>query len=369
MRIGIEASRANRPVKTGVEWYAWHVIQQMKALPEAAKHEWLLYSNEALQDGLQSGPANWRERRLSWPPKYLWTQARFSWEMARRPSDVLFVPAHVLPAVSPKKSVVTVHDVGFKRSPEVYKKIQVAYHEITTRDIVRRQARIITVSEFCKREIVELYGADPSKVFVTPLGLDHERYFPQPSATIRRPYLLFIGRIDRKKNLLTLVRAFEMIADEFPDLELKIAGTFSGPAGLSTTGAKELMDAIEFSIYQDRINMLGYVKEEDKPALFSGASMYIQPSIYEGFGLPPLEAMACGTPTICADSTCLPEVVGEGNALFFNPTDAEALANACRRLLADENLRATLIQRGLSRAKEYDWRRTAQETLEILETW
>ncbi|MCK9361572.1 glycosyltransferase family 4 protein [Patescibacteria group bacterium] len=368
MHIGIEASRANRPVKTGVEWYAWHVIQQLKALPGAAKHQWSLYSNSPLQGGLQSGPANWKERRLSWPPRYLWTQARLSWEMRRRPSDVLFVPAHVLPVISPKKSVVTVHDVGFKRFPEAYKKIQVAYHEITTRDIVRRNARIITVSEFCKREIVELYGAKPEHIFVTPLGLDHDRYRPQ---TVRpeKPYLLFVGRVDKKKNLITLVRAFELVADEFPHLELKIAGTFSGPAGLSTTGAKELMEAIQFSPYQDRIDMLGYVKEEEKPALLSGASIYIQPSIYEGFGLPPLEAMACGTPTICADSTCLPEVVGEGNALFFDPKDTEALASAMRRILSEPTLREDLIQRGLARAKQFAWNRTAEETLRILETW
>lgn len=368
MRIGIEASRANRPVKTGVEWYAWHVIQELKALPEAAKHEWLLYSNEALQGGLQSGPANWKERRLPWPPNYLWTQARLSWEMMRRPSDVLFVPAHVLPAVSPKRAVVTVHDVGFKRFPEVYKKIQVAYHEITTRDIVRRQARIITVSEFCKREIVELYGADPAKIFVTPLGIDHDRYYPR-EVSPEKPYLLFVGRIDKKKNLITLVKAFELIADRFPNLELKIAGTFSGPAGLSTTGANELMRAIKDSKFASRIYLLGYVKEEEKPVLLSGASAYVQPSIYEGFGLPPLEAMACGTPAICSDSTCLPEVVGEGNALFFPPTDTEALANALRRVLTDEALRSQLIQRGLLRAKEFDWKRTAQQTMRVLETW
>ncbi len=368
MRIGIEASRANRPVKTGVEWYAWHVIQQMKMLPEASKHEWWLYSNETLRGGLQSGPANWKEKRLPWPPKYLWTQLRLSWEMVRRASDVLFVPAHVLPRISAKKSVVTVHDVGFKRFPEVYKKIQVAYHEITTRDIVSRGARIITVSEFCKREIVELYGADPEKIFVTPLGLDHSRYTPQ-NVKSDKPYILFVGRIDKKKNLLTLVRAFEQIADQFPDLELKIAGTFSGPAGLSTTGAAELIKAIAESKFSNRIHMLGYVNEDEKPALLSGALIYVQPSIYEGFGLPVLEAMACGTPTICADSTCLPEVAGEGNALFFDPMNTEALASCITQLASSEELRQSLIQKGLARAKEFDWRRTAIETLNVLETW
>ncbi len=378
MRIGIEASRANRPVKTGVEWYAWHVIQGMKALPEAARHEFWLYTNDLLKNGLATGPSNWKERRLPWPPKYLWTQARLSWEMVRRAPDVLFVPAHVLPVVSPKKSVVTIHDVGFKRFPEVYKKIQVAYHEITTRDIVRRGARIITVSEFCKREIVELYGADPEKIFVTPLGLDHERYKAQSAERtvqsmtkygIKGPYLLFVGRIDRKKNLPLLIRAFASLASGHRDLELVIAGTFHGPAGLSTTGKDEVERAIAESGAAHRIRMLGYVDEADKPALLSGAFAYVQPSVYEGFGLPPLEAMACGTPAICADAASLPEVIGRENALFFDPRSADQLAERITHIMESRALRNALIQKGLDRAGEYDWQRTSQETLHILETW
>jgi glycosyltransferase involved in cell wall biosynthesis len=356
MRIGIEASRANRPVKTGVEWYAWHVMNEMMALPEAARHEFVLYTQESLR----------------WPPKYLWTQIRLSWEMLRHPPDVLFVPAHVLPVISPKKSVVTIHDVGFKRFPELYKKIQVAYHEITTRDIVRRGARIITVSEFCKREIVELYGAKPENIFVTHLGFDHERYHSQVAdrkAQSAKPYILFVGRIDKKKNLLTLVRAFEQVAEAFPDLELKLAGTFSGPAWLATTGSGELMEAIQKSKVASRIQMLGYVSEDEKPALLSNALMYVQPSIYEGFGLPPLEAMACGTPTICANSTSLPEIVGEGNALFFDPMDVGELASRITQLASSEALRSELIQKGLEWSKRYDWKKTAAETLKILETW
>ncbi|KAA0207046.1 glycosyltransferase family 1 protein [Candidatus Uhrbacteria bacterium] len=378
MRIGIEASRANRPVKTGVEWYAWHVIQGMKELPEAARHEFWLYTNDPLKNGLATGPSNWKERRLPWPPKYLWTQARLSWEMVRRAPGVLFVPAHVLPAVSPKKSVVTIHDVGFKRFPEVYKKIQVAYHEITTRDIVRRRARIITVSEFCKREIVELYGADPEKIFVTPLGLDHERFVPQVASRksqvaekygIKGPYLLFVGRIDKKKNLPVLVKAFDMIADEYPEIELVLAGTFSGPSGLATTGAEDLKRVIRHSKFAARIKLLGYLDEADKPALLSAAAAYVQPSIYEGFGLPPLEAMACGTPAICANAASLPEVIGKGNALFFAPKHPDELAEAIRNLLASDELRRELVEKGLARAKEYDWRRTAAETLRMLESW
>ncbi|HVM90806.1 MAG TPA: glycosyltransferase family 1 protein [Verrucomicrobiae bacterium] len=370
MRIGIEASRANRPVKTGVEWYAWHVIRQLKDLPASSKHDWLLYTNEPLRGELAQLPPNWHEARLAWKPKYLWTQARLSWEMRRRPPEVLFVPAHVLPRVTPSKSVVTVHDVGFHRFPELYKKIQVSYHEWSTRDIVKKKARIITVSEFCKREIVELYGADPERIFVTPLGFDHARYAPRPKTKQANPYVLFVGRIDKKKNLPTLVKAFEALAAaDVPELELKIAGTFSGPAGLATTGADDLIEQIRRSPFSRRIKMLGYVSEDEKPALLANAEIYVQPSLYEGFGLPPLEAMACGTPTICADTTSLPEVVGKGNALFFDPRDADALASAMKRLLNDQLLRADLSAKGIEWAKRFDWQATAVQTLNILESW
>ncbi len=378
MLIGIEASRANRLQKTGVEWYAYHVIQEMKRLPAAEAHSWLLYTHTPLAQGLEKNPEHWHERQLAWPPKYLWTQARLSFEMLRRPPEVLFVPAHVLPRFAPKRSVVTVHDVGFARFPEAYKRVQVAYHHATTRDIVRQGARIITVSEFCKREIIELYGAHPENILVTPLGLDHERFIPQTTERntavmakhgIQNRYLLFVGRIDKKKNLKTLVKAFEQVADQYSDLELVIAGTFSGPAGLSTTGAGELLKSIEDSPHGSRIKILGYLHEADKPALLSGALAYVQPSIYEGFGLPPLEAMACGTPVLSSTSGSLLEVLGEDNALFFHPEDTDALRDGIEMLVERPEMREELRAKGLAWVKRYTWTKTAEETLKALVSW
>ena len=173
MRIGIEASRANRSEKTGVEWYAHHLVQTLKTLPEAEDHSWLLYGNTPLAHGLERGPSNWHEVRLAWPPTYLWTQLRLSYEMWRHPPEVLFVPAHVLPRVIPRHTVVTVHDVGFARRPDLYPgfnrvpsmKTSAPRHffEWSMRDIVKRASRILTVSEFSKAELVELYAADPAR--------------------------------------------------------------------------------------------------------------------------------------------------------------------------------------------------------------
>ncbi len=374
MLIGIESSRANRLQKTGVEWYAYHVIQQMKQDPQTAKHSWLLYGNEPLSMGLEKGPNNWHERSLSWPPKYLWTQLRLSWEMFRRPPEVLYVPAHVLPRFAPKRSVVTIHDVGFHRFPELYKPIQRAYHEWSTKDIVKKGARIITVSEFCKQEIMECYGAKADQIFVTHLGVEHDRYQPQTPEKIKAvldqyriptPYLLFVGRLDEKKNIVTLIEAFHRFKEargQGDPLHLVLAGR---PAN----GSDKIMQAVEASGHADQISVLGYVSEVHKPMLMSGALAYVQPSYYEGFGLPPLEAMACGCPVISSNSTSLPEVLGERTALFFDPKDPEALEACIARVVDEEPLRNELRDRGLAWASQYSWPKTARQTLEALVSW
>jgi glycosyltransferase involved in cell wall biosynthesis len=277
MVIGIEASRANRVNKTGVEWYAYHLIQYLKALPEADAHSWLLYSNTPLMMGLERGPKNWHEVRLDWPPKYLWTQVRLSWEMVRQPPEALFVPAHVLPRHAPKRSVVTVHDVGFRRFPEAYKPIQRWYHEYTTKHIVASGARILTVSQFCKQEIMELYGAKEEQILVTPLALDHARFrvldrtLTEPvldKFRLHEPYVAFVGRLERKKNVAFLVEAFVRYKAQRglgDPLQLVLVGQ-------PGAGYDELLRVIEASGSKEDIRVLGYVAEEEKAAILNRAS-------------------------------------------------------------------------------------------------
>ncbi len=384
MIIGIEASRANRPQKTGVEWYAYQVIQGMKALPEAHDHSWLLYGNASLTNGLEQGPENWHEVRLRWPPKYLWTQLRLSYEMWRRPPELLFVPAHVLPRVIPKRTVVTIHDVGFHRWPDLYPGFNRVpgittsaprrFFEWSTRDIIKRASRILTVSVFSKQEIVEAYGADPERIFVTPLGLDHTRYrraSPESCEPVLNrlriitPFFLSVGRKEKKKNLETMVQAFERfkyargMGDPF---QLVLVG----PSGI---GAQELERRILASPARDFIQQIGYVSEEEKVALLSTASALIHASWYEGFGLPLLEAMACGCPVICSRVAALPEVVGEEQAWWFDPADPDALAHQMTRCLSDTQDRETRRAAGLNWVQRYRWEETARHTLDFLTRW
>ena len=384
MRIGIEASRANRAEKTGVEWYAYHLIQELKKMPSAMDHSWLLYGNTPLARGLEKGPVNWHEVLLSWPPTYLWTQLCLTLEMKRHAPDVLFVPAHVLPRIIPKHSVVTVHDVGFSRLPHLYPGFNKLpsiptstprrFFEWSTKDIVKRASKILTVSEFSKRELVEIYKADPAKVFVTYLGLDHDRYTRASStevqATLSRlcisaPYLAYVGRIEAKKNVGLLVQAFTRYKEQrgaSDPLQLVLIG-------MPGMGADEVMRLIEASSVRDAIHVTGYVSEQDKIALLSGAKAMVHPAWYEGFGLTPLEAMACGCPVICSNAGSLPEVVGEENALWFDPSNVEELVECLTQFMNDDAYGHMLRERGLVWCKKYTWAETARQTLDHLVSW
>jgi glycosyltransferase involved in cell wall biosynthesis len=375
MLIGIDASRANKDRKTGVEWYAWHVIQNLKELTKDSDHSWVLYTGEVLQNGLEKLPKNWYEVRAHWPVKKGWTQVRLSYELWRRPTDVFFIPAHVLPRVSPKKSVVTIHDVGFRRLPQLYRDRDRRFHEWSTKDIAKRAERVITVSEFSGREISELYGIDPNKIAITPNGIDHDRYRPLSDPAeieerliryrISKPYLVSISRLEAKKNISNLVKAFTLF---------KARRGVGDPTKLVLIGNpgfgfEEIKKAIADSNVKQDILQLGYVPEADKPAILNGAQALIHPSWYEGFGIPPVEAMACGCPVLSSDAASLPEIIGKDAAIYFPPGELDGMAEAMARIQDEQGLAQKLRLAGITQASKYTWKNTAQLTLPVLTEW
>ena len=374
MLIGIDASRANKPIKTGVEWYAFHLIQALKQATKGDRHQWVLYTREPLTGALGELPENWYEVRAGWWPKYLWTRVRMSWEMWRRPVEVLFSPAHVLPPIRPEKSVVTIHDVGFHRFPKFYPSHQVMYHEQTTREIAKSDSRIIAISEFTARELVSVYGIDSRRIAITPLGIDHALYKPlsRPdvedrlaSLRIASPYFLFVGRQDAKKNIVNLIKAFHLYKSE-RGVGDPTRLVLAGPSGY---GAGDIQQAIAASPFKDNILTLGYVKEHDVPYLLNGAKALVHVAWYEGFGLPPVQAMACGCPVIAANNSCLPSVIGEENALFVPPSSPDAIARAMQRLDGEPAFVEDLRRRGIVRAAAYTWEASAKATLPVLTEW
>lgn len=381
--IGIDASRANRTQRTGVEWYAYYVIQRLKAIvpPDVRV---VLYTEEPLRDGLEQLPPNWEGRPLLWPPRKMWSQLRLAWEVLRRPPDVLFVPAYIPPALSalqfgPRRLLVTLHDPAFMTFPEAYSFLGRTWlHAFYRLSLWRGQA--LTVSAFSKSETVRLFNADPSRITVTPLAYDSARFFAAPEdagrvaaalAAGEPPYFLFVGRLETKKNVAGLLTAFAHYKRARPHDPHRL--TLVGKRGVGYEREMERFndvlasfDAETAARVRAAIDERGYAAPEWMRPLISGATAFVFPSRYEGFGIPMLEAMACGTPVIASDRTSMPEVAGDA-ALLVNPDDAEEIASAMARLADDAAFAAALRAKGLARVKAFSWERTAAETWAVLD--
>jgi glycosyltransferase involved in cell wall biosynthesis len=373
MTIGIDASRANKSEKTGTEWYSHHLIQELKKITDP-KDQFILYSREKLRSRLGAMPSNWQSRVLRWPPRKLWTQARLSFEMWRRPPEILFVPAHTLPLIHPKKIVTTCHDVAFLRLPQVYDWPALKYHEFAVKFALRHATKIIAVSEFTKSELIEFFKISPERIVVVHNGYDSERYkiIEDRGAVekilqkynLRQPYILYLGRLETKKNTHGLVQAFGVLK-KILNLKSEILNLKLLLVGQPGFGFEKVDEAIVDNDLHNEVIMPGWVDERDLPYLISGAKLFVFPSFYEGFGIPVLEAMACGTPTVVSGIPALREVAGKA-AYFFDPYSPENIAEGINRVLGDEHLQEDLKIRGLARAQDFSWEKCARETWEVI---
>ncbi|HEV3469240.1 MAG TPA: glycosyltransferase family 1 protein [Pyrinomonadaceae bacterium] len=289
-------------------------------------------------------------------------------ELRRRPVDLLHVQ-YTAPPLAPCAVVATIHDLSFEHLPETFKRRSRAQLRLTVRRTARAAAHVIAPSEFTRRDLIETYGLDPARVSAIPLAAG-ERFRPVEDAAelarvraryrIGGEYVLAVGSIQPRKNLARLVRAYSDLRRErgrsnLPQLVL---------VGRRAWLYGETLRAVEESGARDSIILTGYVSEGDLPALYTGALCFAYPSFFEGFGLPPLEAMRCGAAVLAGDRASLPEVVGDAG-LLVDPFDTAALARALGRLIDDAQLRETLRTRGLARAAAFDWRDTARMTLEV----
>ncbi len=366
MLIGIDASRTVTRQPTGTEHYARGLIRALVELE--TPHRWRLYFNAPPSKGLFPRPERIEWRVIPWPR--LWTHLRLALELMRHPPDVLFVPSHVLPLVCPVPGVVTVHDLGYLAYPEAHTRFDRWYLDWTTRRHTRVAAHLLADSEATKRDLVRRYGADPRRITVVYPGLDplfrpvedpgrlaavRSRYALAPA------YIIHVGTLQPRKNLLRLLDAFEALPQRLPAPhpmpQLVLVGKRGWLAEPIVARARTM---------GERVRLLGHVAREDLPALLSGARALVMPSLYEGFGLPVLEAMACGTPVVASNVSSLPEVAGDA-ALLVDPHATEALTEALARVLTDAELRQTLRQRGLQRARQFTWQAAAEKVLRVLE--
>ena len=288
-----------------------------------------------------------------------------AWQVRDLRGDVFHAPHYVYPLMLPCPGVVTIHDCIHLRFPQQFPEPgSNLYARMMIRRAVAKSDRVLTVSEATRADLVELVNADPSKIEVIPHGCDP--YFLETvdgrelsnvakKYSLARPFLLSVANIKPHKNLKRLLESFGQLRRDYDDLDLVIAGGDFYP---------ELQAACESYGVKDRVRQLGFLKKKDLRALYNLARIFVFPSLYEGSGLPPLEAMACGTPVVASSNSAIPEVVGH-NGLLVNPYRVDAITEAIRSLLEDSSFRNKLGAQGKIRAQEFDWNESARRVLDV----
>ena len=263
------------------------------------------------------------------------------------------------------KRVVSIHDAIAFRYPEGYPRLNNFLHRRYVPFTLRNVDAVVTVSDHARADLAEFLDIPPPDVFVAPLGVS-ELFRPVEDAEservvsqlgLDRPFILSVGVKEARKNLARLIMAFEDLHPDLPEYQLALVGPTLWRHPIS-------IEAIKARGIRDRVRLIEYVSDEELRALYSRASLFVHPSLYEGFGLPVLEAMACGTPVVASNSTSIPEVAGDA-AVLVDPTDVPAIAQAMRRVLTDTELRSSLRARGFERARQFTWKRAAERTAAV----
>lgn len=356
MLIGIDASRAVTDYPTGTETYSRRLIRALVELG-SAQHHFRLYFRTPPPPGLFADAG---VRVIPFPR--LWTHIRLSLEMMLHPPDLLFVPAHVLPPVRPRLTLVTIHDLGYLYFPAAHPRGQLLYLKLSTLWNARIATHVLADSEATRADLISHYKVPPQKITVAYPGFDD---LTAPACAtgdvkarygIDKAYFLHLGTLHPRKNLPRLIAAFASLPS---DALLVLAGK-------EGWRCKELFAQIKHQGLEKRVLFTGYVHREEKIALLRDALALVFPSLYEGFGLPVLEAQACGCPVITSTTSSLPEVAGDA-AILVNPSDTEAIASAMLRLMVEPTLRQNLIERGLENVKRFSWTNCACTVLKVIE--
>lgn len=356
MNIGIDISRLATAHKTGTERYTWEVLAGIAQSPGDDTYQ--LYCRD-IPAQLPSLAARMSLRHL--PMRRLWTHIRLAAELFMHSPDTLFVPSHVVPWNAPllrrTRIVTTIHDLGFLAFPEAHTRFQNFYLRLTTRWAAVAAHRIIAISQATADDFVRYTGVDPQRVVVIHHGVAPEFNPQHQSPSPYQRYMLYVGTLQPRKNIMRMIEAFAQ-ATLHPDTHLFIGGR----AGWLSQPLQQRIDELGLS---DRVHLLGFVPDDQLYGLMAGARAFVFPSLYEGFGMPVLEAMASGTPVITSTTSALPEVAGDA-AILVEPTDVSAIATAMQQIDTDDALYDELRQRGLAHASAFTWARCAALTQAVL---
>jgi glycosyltransferase involved in cell wall biosynthesis len=371
MRIAVDAADLCDQRVDGTRIYIKNVLDFLGVFEK--KDDFLIYAKGEFNRELTFKNYPNYQIKTSWAFRF-WTQTRFPQELKRDRPAVLWMPLQTVPFfTNPKiKVVVTIHDLAFKIFPQHFPKKDFLLLSLFTKRALKRANRIIAVSQNTKKDIEKFYPDCAGKITVVPHGYDRQLFcvdraenkeaLKNARAKYQLPssYLLYAGALQPRKNLEMLISAFEVLKEnpDFTDLKLVLAGS---RAWLS----QQIYERAEKSSQSANIIFSGPYQTKDLPSLLAGAEAFIFPSLYEGFGLPMLEAMATGTPVVAANNSSLPEVGGAA-PIYFKTESKTDLAEKLQRVLTDQHLRKEMIQKGLARVRDFSWEKCAEQTMAVL---
>lgn len=360
MIIGIDGNEANIKNRVGSGQFAFEVIRSLLIIDK--KNSYKIYLKERPLDDLPK--ENDRLNYLVFGPKRFWTQLALPARLffGEKP-DVFFSPSHYAPRLSPCPRVVTVFDLSFIFFPELFLKSDLYQLESWTHYSVTKASAIITISNASKKDIQRHYNISQEKIFVAHPGYDKKLFKPvkdknlieriKKKYRIEGDYIFFLGTIQPRKNLVRLLEAVK----DLRDIKLVIAGK---KGWLYDEFFKKVEDM------ESKVIVTDYVEEKDLPALFSGAKAFVLPSLYEGFGIPVLEAMACGCPVVISQTSSLPEVGGDA-AIYVNPNSVDSITDGILKVLHfDESNHRSIVEKSIKQAHNFSWEKCARVILEVL---
>ena len=363
MRVGLDARTLAAPYRSGVEQYVVDLVRALSELEGAP--DIIAYTDRPIEEADIAGAASSGTVRTKLvKARWGWLRAALPWQLRRDRVNVAHFPSTILPPLLPCPAVVTVHDLAWLRFPEAYSPEDLAMQYVAL-ESAKRAARVIAVSEATARDLEEA-GVPGRSIVVIPLGVS-DRFRPEGPALapdalpgverMQQGYLLYVGRLQERKNLVRLLEAYQLVRETREAPPLVLAGTGDAYAARLADEARHLRIA-------EHVIFTGYVPHALLPALYRSATVFLYLSLYEGFGLSVLEAMASGTPVVTSNVGGTAEVASDA-AMVVNPEKAAEIADAVSLLLGDEGIRASFRERGLLRARHFTWERTARETVAV----
>lgn len=371
MIIGIDGNEANTKTRVGIGQYAYQVLSHIHGMERQGKSDtFVVYLKHPPRSDMPKTHSQWRYSVFG--PSPLWTQIALPLKLflTAHPPEVFFTPSHYAPRFSKIPQVISIMDLSFVQYPTLFTKKDLYQLTRWTHYSVKRASKILTISQFSKNSIVDYYPIDPNRISVAYPGYDKNIFHRmmgieekvnemKRACHIIGKYILFVGTIQPRKNIAKLIDAFEIVRKN-RDLTLVLIGKKGWLC-------EDIFNRMKSSHYTNSIRWLDFVDNGTLSLLYQGAQCFVLPSLYEGFGLPAVEAMASGCPVIVSRNTSLPEVVHDAG-VYVDPSRTDTIAEGIESVLENKQLRDTMIRKGYERVKQFDWETCVKETLRVVKS-